>query len=377
MVFVVNEQSASKIFESYKNVAAFTLGKGKSYTNAEAKIQVSYKKLSFLPSDDTINAVLSGDIKAKKVIASACKAVQKIKMDDEGSAISLSMIQLISMLQQKPIASEAMSKKEQKKYMKKFGPNVLVFVLDGENPDRDKFLTKYIAALFNLYGYDVVTKGKVIKKIFKGKRRKIYSRIRTMSDSKGFRLSNEGRVLYRLGQMYYKTELLQISLSEVTAVGKISEKMTTHLAEHLINQMSTLNILDAVKLPVGQKKKLAKMFKKKDRAVFEAYDELCKILATMDIKIPAAKFGANKKEQTPKMKGKKVKKFVKFYGKKNNRDLLRLVYAHIVCSLMDVAVGSSDYNKSVSDILSEVYGSDFSKAYVTAAKAYAKSTPAV
>lgn len=375
MVFVVNEQAASRIFENYKNVAAFTLGKGKSYTDAEAKIQVSYKKLSFIPSDDTINAVINGDIKAKKVINSACKAIREIKMDDEGSAVALSMIQLVSMLQEKPMASEAMSKKEQKKYMKKFGPNVLVFVLDGENPERDKFLTKYIAALFEEYGYEVITKGKLIKKIFKGKRRKIYDRIRNLSENKGFKLSNDGRILYRVSRMYYNTELLQVSMSEIAAVGKMSDKTAGHLAQYLISQFSTLNILDVVKLPVNQKKKLAKMFKKKDRVTFDAYEELQAILATMEIEIPDVKFGANKKKQTPKMKNKKIKKFINFFTKKKNRDLLRLVYAHIVCAQMDVAVGSSDYNKTVSDILSDTYGSDFSKAFVAAAKAYAKSNP--
>lgn len=382
MVFVLNEEKAAKIFAKYRNVAAFSLGKSKGFEDAEKTISVSYQKLAFLPSQDTINGVLDGSIKAKKVINDAVKRIMKIKPDDEGTGIAMAMAQLINILQDNTDEDiSKMSKKQYKRYMKKHGPNILVFVLDGENPAKDKFLKKFITAIFDVFGYEVIDSNKVVKKLFKGKRKGINDRVRDFIDAnKGMKLSKEGRTLYKLTTLYYRTELLQLSMSATSDEYefKLGEKTAEKLAKSLVMKFSNMNIAELEKYDLSKKqfKKLAKTIRGANEDAVDHYNELRDILVK-DIELPKIKGGITKKSRKagdpePKMN---VKKFVKFYRKKDNRGLLRLVYAHLVCRSMDVAIGSSSYNKHISEVLSSEYGSDFSKAFISAAKEYAKSTP--
>ena len=152
MVFILNENAASRIFEKYKNVAAFGTGKSKGYTDEAAQFTLSYQKLGILPDSDVINGVVNGQISGKKVIKAAVKGLNKVE-DDTG--LAMKMAQLVNMIKDnanpdtKPEDGE--SKKAYKKRIRNAAPNALVFVLDGQNAAYDKFVTKYIAALYQIH----------------------------------------------------------------------------------------------------------------------------------------------------------------------------------------------------------------------------------
>ena len=389
MVFIVNEEKAIRIFEKYRNVAAFTLGKSKGLADADGKLVISYEKLNFLPDNDTINAVVNGDIKGKKVIKAAQKKLLKVKMDDEYSGIALSMLQVIGILQSDSDRVDGMSKKAYKKHIAKYGPNIMVFVLDGENEARDKFLTKYVKGLFEVYGYECITSGKVIKKLFKGKTKKINVRVRDFIDNnKGMSLSKSGRALYRATRIYYSNELRQSALCATSNLmdGKLTEKKATGLAKHLVHTFSNLSVLDYNVLDLDKKttEKLQKAQRAKNKASVKHYKELRNILKMMNVeglKLPKVEFGVkNKKSNDPKpvMDGKRFVKFFAGKKKKNkaNRALLYLVYFHLTCRNMEIDVGSTDYNKNMADVVSSIYDNNVSKAFVAAAKEYAKAAAA-
>lgn len=374
MVLILNEEKAAKIFHKYPDVAAFTLGKSKKGFH-DAKIELSYDRLAFLPDEDTINAVLGGDIKGNKVIA---KAVKKVYQPDDpkGNPISIGMTQLISMIADADAVPDGMSKKKYKKYIRHHGPNILVFVLDGENRARDKFLTKFIAALFDVYGYKAITNTKKLKKVFKGKRSTVAKNVRAyVENTKGMSLSKEGRKVYRVAKLYYATEILQNAMSKSNGVIKLNRENSTSLAHKLAMCFSCRNNAELDKLNVG--KKPYKMIYKKNKVAFKAYNELRKILKVMDndLVLPKVEFGCTKKSKKkgnpkPKMN---VDKFIKFFRNADNRPLLRLVYAHLACRLFDVAVGSSEYCRHVSDSIAKDFPSEFIKKFNNTAKVYANS----
>ena len=382
MVFILNEEKAAKIFKKYRDVAAFTLGKSKGFVDETKGISVSYQKLAFLPDDDTINAVLNGDVKANKIIKKAVKKIVNIKPDeDDDTGMTLYMLQLINMIQKDDSLEEGMSKKAYKKFLKKHGPNILVFVLDGQDEKRDKFLTKYIKAIFGVFGYDCVTNKKVVKKLFDGKRSKINDRVRVFIDvNDGMHLSKDGRRLFNAGKLVFATELLQTSMANTRETVELTGKRAARLSKHLVSMFSGLNTLelDRCGLKGKEQDKVGKAMKRKNKAAVEAYQDLRKVLVMInpDLKLPKVEYGCTKKsvkkgDPKPKMN---AKKFVKFFADKDNRPLLRLVFTHLVASSLGMEIGASDYNKNMADLLSTEIGSDFSKAFVSAAKEFAKST---
>ena len=79
MVFILNESAASRIFEKYKNVAAFGTGKSKGYTDEVAQFTLSYQKLGILPDSDVINGVINGQISGKRSSRLPSRALTKSK----------------------------------------------------------------------------------------------------------------------------------------------------------------------------------------------------------------------------------------------------------------------------------------------------------
>lgn len=386
MIFILNEKQAGKIFNNYDDVAAFSLGKAKGYS--DAKISLSYKKLGFLPDNDTMNAVLNGDMKASKVIKAAVKACKNPNVKG-GNSIALGMTQLVGMIKDANDIPAGMRKKEYNKYLKKHGPNILVFVLDEEDTARSKFMAKYLSALFDVYGYKPITNKKVVKKLFakgkgkkKNRQRKINDRVRDFiannkSEKAGIVMSKQGRRLYQITKLYYSNEFLQQSLAETAKVAKLGESGARKLAKHLATCFSGLNVKELDKISLKNEKPYKELRKKNIRAV-NAYKELRDILAEMNPdaqKLPKVVFGCTKKSKKkgdpkPKMN---IKKFIKFFTKSDNRPLLRLVFAHIACKMFGVEVGSSEYNRNISDSISGSLSSEFVKKYVATAKAHAKA----
>lgn len=384
MIFILNEKQAGKIFNNYDDVAAFSLGKAKGYS--DAKISLSYKKLGFLPDNDTVNAVCNGDMKASKVIKSAVKACKNPNVKG-GNSIALGMTQLVSMIKDANDIPVGMRKKEYNKYLKKHGPNILVFVLDGADTTRSKFMAKYISALFNVYGYKPITDKKVVKKLFtkgkkKNRQRRINDRVRDFiannrSEKSGIVMSKQGRRLYQITKLYYSNEFLQQGLAETAKIAKLGENGAKKLAKHLAVCFSGLNVKELDKISLKNTKPYKELRKKNIRTV-DAYNELRDILAEMNPnaqKLPKAVFGCTKKskkkgEPKPKMN---TKKFIKFFTKADNRPLLRLVFAHIACKMFHVEVGSSEYNSHITDSVVNSLSSEFIKKYIAAAKAHTKA----
>lgn len=390
MVFILNENAASRIFEKYKNVAAFGTGKSKGYTDEAAQFTLSYQKLGILPDSDVINGVVNGQISGKKVIKAAVKGLNKVE-DDTG--LAMKMAQLVNMIKDnanpdtKPEDGE--SKKAYKKRIRNAAPNALVFVLDGQNAAYDKFVTKYIAALFNEFGFAVITKAKDVKKIFKGnKRKKIVKNVRNfVSNNSGMTLDKHGRRLFKAIRAYYRIELLQWSIAGIADVEsdmsakklrKYREKKAKEFANVLIDTFSSMNTAEMVNLDlkVNMAKKLMKKNKKGVKS-YKVFAELISAVTSGDVKMPKVKFGVTKKSKKkgdpePAMN---TRKFMKFFMK--NPDMLNVVFGHLACCYLDVDVGSSEYNKQMTKVIGATeYGADFSKAFVSVAKEYRKAADA-
>lgn len=349
MVFILNEAKATKIFENYRNVAAFSLSKSLKGATFGG-VEVSYEKVNFLPDEDTVNAIKSGDMKLKKVIKKALKALYSPSMDN--ATIGLGMTQLVTIL-----TSGRKAKR---------GPAIIVFVTDEEDVVRNKIMTKYITALLGAFGLEPITEGKVVSKLFK-KHKKAKEKVIKFSKKKdsGCNLSRKGVELKRINQVFYEMELRQSSMANMelrdldsdAAAACIKTLLSVYTAENLKH-------VD---------KKLAKRLAKKDKVAVKAYQSLNEILCSMnkEFEMPKVKFGQKKKKGQavgPKIK---TKKFKKFFEKKRNRGMLLLIYAHTLAILLGLEIGSKDYNsymKSVCNAFKEGFGKEFT----AAATAYAR-----
>lgn len=414
MVFVINESKAAKIFENYKNVAAFTLdGKSSSY-KSDDKVVVSYKKADMLPDKDTINAVLEGHMSAKKVIKKAVKSLKKPAYDvrdkkGKTNRVALSMGVLVNILSENEDVPENKSKKWMKKWEKSHGPSVIVFVYeDDADKNLVKFLTKYVEALFGLFGYAVLTPKtgkKVLKKVFTGGAKKNAVRVRRFIENNvenGMGMSKKGYKLFQLIRMWYSTEYIQMSLDNTVRVKdddgnlvdvpliKENRDSCEKLAKHLVRFMSG-NVNAEICLLMNPEKKstgkLSTLTKRKAVAMIDYYNELADILKGLgdEFKLPKIdKYGNTKKSRKefaktlklkdlkPKMNAKKV---IKFFVDKENRPFLRIVYAHICARMIGVEIGSSEYSRVMSNSINVggLRETDFSKVFTSAAKKWANA----
>jgi len=356
MVFILNETQATKIFAKYRNVAAFTLSKGlKGISNND--IEVSYEKLSFLPDEDTINAIKAGDMKLKKVIKDAVKALKRPNMnDDESVAVGLGMTQLVNIIT---------SNRKHKR-----GPAILVFVYDEEDPARNKIMIKYLTALFEVFGLEPIRKDKVVKKLFKKRKKAKDNVIRFIKNNKGMTLSKKGVELKKLNTYFYEIELRESALSNLTGVRDMGKETMGNCVKTLVKVYTAENLQE---IP---DKKTCKRLAKKDKKAVAAYKDLRNILRSMDAsmkKMPKVEFGQKKKKG--KAVGRKMdsKKFIKFFTKKKNRSYLLLVYAHTVAVLLGLDVGTKEYNGHMKGACKIFDNEDFGKEFVAAATTYAKS----
>lgn len=361
MVFILKQDVAERIFKGkYRNVAAFTLGKKKGGVTS-GDLEVEYAKLNFLPDEDTINAVVEGDMSAKKLCAAAVKALRNPGKDMY--EVGIGMSQLINILTSPE---------------KKGGPNILVFVEDEENPARNKVIVKYITALFETFGISPVTKEKVVKRLFK-KRKTAPKRVAAfMNDKEYCRVSKKGLEIMRRNRIFFDIEMRVVGMTEMRPED-LSSKSVHNLIKTLLKMLSNQNLrlIDEMGLDKKETKKACKRLRKKNERIFDAYCVLNDILNSaysntndMGNLLPKVKFGSDKKGKAKLNQ----KKFVKFFEKRRNRDLLMTVYLHIASVLIGLNPGESDYNKHMTNALSNVYESDKVKAFIASAKAYAKST---
>lgn len=383
MVVITKEKNARRIFRAYRGCVAFSLCGSNGMQDEDANINISYAKLNFLPDKDEINAVLNGDLKGRKVIRQAVSALHGFDSDSQNIAIP--MAQMINM-----VAPDKGSR------ISKDGPVVLIFVLDdNDNDDRmveakNKFLTKYITALFAEFGIEPVTDKKTIKKLFsvgkklkKKDRKAVIERVaRFMDKNKNVRISNDGMALKKLLFTFYSTSLHATGLLHADP-DKLGEKSRKILAKNLVQCYTNNNIPNLGKYGLKKKalKKLCKRLKKSNLEITEAYQVLREILVQIDpnLKMPKVENGYSKKAKKKMAKGKKadpkmnVDKFMDFFKKKKNVNLLTIIYAHTSCVTMGVDIGTKEYVKFMEGVLDTVADDSFTKSFVSAAKAYAKA----
>lgn len=383
MVFVLKESEARKIFAKYKNVAAFTLGKSKGINDDE--LEISYTRLSFLPDEDVLNAIADGSMSVKKVIKQAVKDLCKPSLDT--SDIGITMASMVNM-----ISPENKGSKKYEKRLRKSGPNILVFVLDdpenGGSKSRNKFMKKYIAALFECFGIEVIDDEKVVKKLFRGKKKKIVERVtNAIHSNKTLRLNDRGHALKKLLFTYYAIELRQSALNGLE-IGDLSKSQIKTLLKTLIDTYTNNNL--KVAQYAGKKKdikKVCKRLKKHNKAAVKAYGEFREIMKAVnpELKMPKVEQGYHKKKEKPLMN---IDKFVDFFTKKDCRraGVLVMLYAHTCTHLMGAVPGTAEYTKYMTNAIGTVAGElsekdgfnseTLSKEYIAAAKAWAKAKPA-
>jgi hypothetical protein len=372
MVFVLKEKAARKVFDKYENVAAFTLGKSKGINDEE--LEITYSKLPFTPDEDTLNGIVDGTVKAKKVIKDAVKALHKPSTDSETYNVCITMAQLVNILYPE-------GKKNQTKKAKKRGPNIIVFVLD-DNDENDKatkvkakFLTKYVAALFAEFGIEVITDTKVVKKVFTGKKKKVVQRVSTfVANNKRVRINDKGHQLKKTLITFYAIELRQSALKGIEA-DDLSRNSIKTLLKTLIDTYTNDNMRVTAGTSKKEMKRTCKQLKKKNKAAVEAYEEFTEIMAVVnpDLKLPKVKNGYKGKK--PKMN---VNKFVNWFTKKGKKSgriaVLLMIYAHTAAVLVGAEPGTSEYTKTMTNVVKSIgLDADFSKAFINAAKGQAKA----
>lgn len=353
---MLNETKAALIFENYRNAAAFSLDKSLKGINNE-KIEVNYKKLTFLPDDDTINGIKSGDLRLKKVIKSAIKSLRKPNVRDENSLmLGLGMTELVNII--------TSNRKQQK------GPAVLVFVYkDDTDPTRINILEKYLKALFREYGLNIITSPKKTKKLFKKKKEAKDRVIKFIRSNKGTTLTKKGVELKNLNSTYFDLELRSMALANISSIRDIDRKEALSCTKALIKSYSAENLRNVTS------KDTCKRLAKKDKKSVDAYNELRDILANMggvEINLPKVKYGQKKKKG--KAIGRKMndKKFLKFFRKKKNRGLLLLVYAHTAAINLGFEIGVKEYNAHMKSVCRLVWDDELTKKFITAASSYNK-----
>lgn len=378
MLCILKEKHAVDIFENYRNAAAFTLAKNGAKGATIGDVEITYEKLNFLPSEDTINAIRNGDKKLKKVIKNAVHALEHPSMDN--AEINLGMIQLITML-----TSTRKAKR---------GPVVIVFIRDEEDEKRNEILTKFLKGVLKEFGIRPVTDSKLVHKLF-AKRKKAPDRVAKYSNKKdsGCRLSGHGAELKKLNQIFFEMELRQSAMAGL-AVSDLG-KSTADVCVKALAKIYTCENLKLVD------KKTAKRLADKNKESVDAYQSLREILHSMDsdMKLPKVEFGQKRKFENKKDKKKykkllkkgskkkaqkflkknakpvgpklNVKKFKKFYLKRENRGILILIYAHTLAILLGLEPGQKDYNSHMKSVCT-VFEDGFGKAFTAAATAYAK-----
>ena len=367
MVIIGKESMLTPVFDTIgatNTVAAYRTSKAKSGTFSDGKLKIEYVPCAIMPDEDSITSVKSGEIKMKRLIKEAVKMVCKPSNDAEDSSMAIGVITIINM-----ILHGQRSKKK---------PITVCFVLDEEDDERNKIITKYLCAVFGLFGIEPITKGKVVKKIFKAKKRKGKKACKTVlknirkyvNDKKNHQiLSSKGVALKKQIQVFYELELRESIMSNMKLNDLNAESAATHIK-------SLLRVFTATNLKYVSSKKIAKKLAKKDRKAVKAYNQLRKILKTMDVKgmkLPKAAYGQKKKKG--KAVGEKMnsKKFANFFMKKKNRALLMMVYGHILTTTLGAELGSKEYLDHMKSV-NAIYEDGFAQQFAQAVKAYVKGT---
>lgn len=424
MVFILRESEAIKTVFKHKNVAAFSLSKKLKRGFSENELELSYDNNTFVPDEDTINSVIDGSVKPKKVIKNAIKQFRNpAKAEDRKSVMAATVIMnLIT---------------DPKKN------NIVVFVLDDETKTeeelaREKFIIKFVKAICKEFGIEPITKVKgPLKKVFKTKDKwnlkkiykvvgKKYEKWLRSGKSKSYGPSRKTVVYTKRLITFFATELHQMGLKDKDP-DALSSRERRDLARSLYQVFSNENmrrICEVSKKKEGEK--LCKYLRKKNKLAFDTYELTRNVLEEMsDAKLPKAKFGypdkkklkkkfkkldakrekLDEKLKKAKKKGKKKEKkeikkklgkveskmkkiskinldkpllkedkFVDKLSKYKNRNLLSLMYMNIAyVHLTGEKMDTDEWNSGFKKYISEYFGKEFASKFVGAVSAYLKA----
>lgn len=405
MIFAVTESKAKKIFNKYptSSIAAFSLDPTMKKCVTDKEIEINYQPCAFMPDADTINAVAEGHMKAKKVIKKAVNSLKDPTVNPKKKSmnkVAFGMGIVLNMIQDNADIPQSKTKKQMKRWEKNHAPNIVAFILPeiDETMDkkaakrRNKFLVDYLQALFNYFDLYVLNEKKDIKKItkklFNGKPKKNAVTVRRFIEAQdsGMLLTDKASDRFQVIKLFYSCEYLQLSLDNQRDLIKMDRSNAEKLARHLLSCFTSHNIMYMADVTSDKhmRKDIGPNLSKKNRLTVKYYNELNEIMQTLgdEFKMPKAVFGNTKKSLKKYYKSGKAKdlvtkmntkKFMKYFGKSDNRPMMRLIYCHIVSRLLGLELGTNEYNRNMLDSISIDLPMDFAKTYVATAKKWAKA----
>lgn len=403
MIILCKESLAKKIFATYRNVAALSLGTNKKGFS-ENGLEITYDKINFLPDADTLNGFIDGSINFKKYLKKDIKALYNPNTDKQN--LVLSAVQMASIVSDTKNA------------------NIIVFVtddIDDTDPDaaiklrKLKFMKKYIAGIMGEFGLRIVDSPKEIKAIFgfdkktnkkiekvldtdassmtkkqrkkrKELRKDVEGRVmKTLSKAKkdsGLRISRKGYILKKRLMTFYSIEIRQHSLSNID-YSRIGGNQLRNIAKSLAAVYTNDNLkeIDSMADTKKEANKLAKTLAKKNKRAYKAYQELRDIVNLIGSddkvwKMFKVKYGYKNGKSAngkPKMD---VKDFVDFYTKRKHAPMMAIIFAHTAFKSFDVGPGDKEYEKYMRGIIRNVMGDEAAEVFIKASKDYAKSLAA-
>lgn len=364
MYLIVDEKDMLDIVESYgdEHCAVFTFSKkGKSVDVGGGAIDML--KLPIMPDEDTINGIKSHGLSRKKVFAAAEDAIKHPEKDDGDASLCMAMCQMLFMM-----GSDRHD-----------APNILIFVRDPLDEERNEFLSEYVKRCFKVFGLgktkvsDVEDVLRTRKSSKKNKPEAVAARMHDLiEESEDCHLSEKGITRKKKLMLYYEIPLRQINLAAAKD-GTISSGTIKGMVKCLMRTYTGRNLKHVTSDRFG------KVLSERNKAAVKAYKSLRDILGDMknSIDLPKVKYGFSKDDygdpDEPKMD---EKKFSKFFMKDRNAPLVILIYAHTTLVMSGDEVGDDSYNKRMKAIVKMFDSGDgdnsFEKDFMASVASHAK-----
>lgn len=369
MVLYIHENKAVKLFKKCKADATVTvLSTDRSmvacdFGGKKGSVNYVYPE-NLYPSVDDLQGYMRGDISAKSIIKKMVRALTKPKKEATPLQLEASvMVNLLNSPQNRG--------------------NILVFIRpngdDQESRKLDKFFKKYIEALFDIFGVEVMTKLK--KSYLKGSKSEVTKRLRQLALTKG-KLSKIGR--YRLNVLHAcryvdiqcKTlDEYTFSEGELEINKRTRSKFADRFARLLIPRQYVEMFDGAIERWPSKKdmKSIHKMLVKQAKESAELYNEYRNFVVGTGIDRVPNLPKLTKKIRKKGMTKKQAVKFIKFYTKRKNFGYMIGALNHISASVNNIEIGSTAYTDMMVHAHRSIQVPEFSKAYVSACVAYRKA----
>lgn len=391
MVFIMNESAAANtIFRYEKCIAIAAMPGMKKGYEIENNLSITYNKNNIIPNEDVLNAVVNGDIKAKKVIKTAIKALRNVKMENADFLTAMGSLMHL-------LASPNATRKNRQ--------TQLVFVFPDPKPEDDeavilkrKFIIRYLEAIFKYFDIEIVSKPKDIKKIFKiklskkdkkrikkGKRPKAdlddlmtASFRKFMKKHKACAPSDVTVIMTEKLRIFFEVELLShmyngallednnLLESKRNRVGLIKALADTFNNQTMYRAYDYIDDMGAKFIPGKETTYYYKHMRKHNQLITDTYNATVKVLREVaGSKLPVMPFG----EKPNKKKPKKMKKFLKVARKEiASIGFIYTVLQYVLDTRNEFA--SEEFNHDIGKYLTKYYGKDLSAKFMDGLKEY-------